>query len=82
MTKALAKELAPGVQVNAVAPEPVLLPPDFSDEDKQKVVEATLVKRIGSPADVVNAVLFLLEGSDFITGHTLVVDGGRLIAGA
>jgi NAD(P)-dependent dehydrogenase (short-subunit alcohol dehydrogenase family) len=81
LTKALAKELAPAVQVNAVAPGPVLLPPDFSEEDKQKVVEATLVKRIGSPSDVVNAVLFLLEGSDFITGHTLVVDGGRLIAG-
>jgi NAD(P)-dependent dehydrogenase (short-subunit alcohol dehydrogenase family) len=81
LTKALAKELAPGVQVNAVAPGPVLLPPDFSEADTQKVVDATLVKRIGSPADVVNAVLFLVEGGDFITGHTLVVDGGRLIAG-
>jgi pteridine reductase len=45
------------------------------------VVEATIVKRIGSPRDIVNSVLFLIEGSDFITGHTLLVDGGRLIAG-
>jgi pteridine reductase len=82
LTKALAKELAPRVQVNAVAPGPVLLPPDFSETAKRKIIETTVVKRIGSPADIVNAVLFLLEGSDFITGHTLVVDGGRLIAGA
>ena len=81
LTQALAKELAPRVQVNAIAPGPVLLPKDFSAADKRKVIEATLVKRIGDPADVVNAVLFLLEGSDFVTGHTLVVDGGRLIAG-
>jgi len=45
------------------------------------VINATIVKRMGSPQDIVNSVLFLIEGSDFITGHTLMVDGGRLIAG-
>ncbi len=80
LTKALAKELAPGVQVNAIAPGPVLLPADFPKAERRKVIEATLVKRLGSPQDIVNSVLFLLEGSDFITGHVLVVDGGRLIA--
>ncbi len=79
LTKALAKELAPRVQVNAVAPGPVLWPEGFSAAEKKKVVNSTLVKRIGSPQDVANAVLFLLEGSDFITGHVLVVDGGRLL---
>lgn len=82
LTKALAKELAPNVQVNAIAPGPVLLPADFTTGEKRKVRDATLVKRLGSPQDIVNSVLFLIEGSDFITGHTLVVDGGRLIAGA
>jgi len=81
LTKSLAKALGPKIQVNAIAPGPVLLPPDFSEREKRKVVEATLVKRLGSPEDIVNSVVFLIEGSDFITGHTLVVDGGRLIAG-
>jgi pteridine reductase len=79
LTKALAKELAPGVQVNAIAPGPVLLPEDFPAAERRKVINATLVKRLGSPQDIVNAVLFLIEGSDFVTGHVLVVDGGRLL---
>lgn len=81
LTRSLAKALGPKIQVNAIAPGPVLLPPDFSAKERREVIKATLVKRIGSPQDIVNAVIFLIEGSDFITGHTLVVDGGRLIAG-
>jgi pteridine reductase len=81
LTKSLAKALGPKVQVNAIAPGPVLLPPDFTEKETRQVIEATLVKRLGSPQDIVNSVLFLIEGGDFITGHTLVVDGGRLIAG-
>jgi pteridine reductase len=79
LTKALAKELAPKIQVNAIAPGPVLLPADFPETERRKVIDSTLVKRLGSPQDIVNSVLFLIEGSDFITGHVLVVDGGRLI---
>ena len=82
LTKSLAKALAPRVQVNAIAPGPILLPPDFTEEETQAVIDATVVKRLGSPKDIVNSVLFLIEGSDFITGHTLMVDGGRLIAGS
>jgi NAD(P)-dependent dehydrogenase (short-subunit alcohol dehydrogenase family) len=81
LTKSLAKALGPKVQVNAIAPGPILLPPDLTEAEKQEVIDATVVKRIGSPQDIVNSVLFLIEGSDFITGHTLMVDGGRLIAG-
>jgi len=81
LTKSLAKALGPNVQVNAIAPGPVLLPPDFTEEEKRAVIDATVVKRLGSPQDIVNSVLFLIEGSDFVTGHTLLVDGGRLIAG-
>src|SRR5207249_2590329 len=81
LTKSLAKALGPKVQVNAIAPGPVLLPADFTEAERRKVIDATIVKRIGAPHDIVNSVLFLIEGSDFITGHTLVVDGGRLIAG-
>jgi len=81
LTKSLAKALGPNVQVNAIAPGPILLPSDMTEAEKQDVIDATVVKRIGSPQDIVNSVLFLIEGSDFITGHTLLVDGGRLIAG-
>jgi pteridine reductase len=80
LTKALALELAPDVQVNAVAPGPVMLPDDMSAQERAAVVAATPLRRIGSPDDIANAVLFLLEGSDFITGAVLPVDGGRLIA--
>ncbi|MBI3327968.1 MAG: SDR family oxidoreductase [Nitrospinae bacterium] len=80
LTKGLAKTLAPTIQVNAVAPGPVMLPEDFTERERDAVIRATPLKRIGSPADIAQAVIFLVEGSDFITGTTLVVDGGRLIA--
>ncbi len=80
LNTALAKALAPEVQVNAVLPGPVLLPENFSPKARKAVIEATLLKRLGSPEDVAQAVLFLLEGSDFITGAAVTVDGGRLIA--
>lgn len=80
MTKAMAKELAPGIRVNAVAPGPVMLPEDMSEEVVDHVREATLVKRLGSAADVASAVVYLVDMTDFVTGHVLVVDGGRLIA--
>jgi pteridine reductase len=80
LTTALAKTLAPHIQVNAVAPGPVLLPEDFSESLRGAIVQATPLKRIGTPEDVAQTVLFLVEGSDFITGAIIPVDGGRLIA--
>ncbi len=80
LTKALAKTLAPNIQVNAIAPGPVMLPEDFSDSQREAVVRATPLKRIGTPSDVAQTVVFLVEGSDFITGAIIPVDGGRLIA--
>ncbi|MEJ2151666.1 MAG: SDR family oxidoreductase [Gemmatimonadota bacterium] len=79
MTKAMAKELAPDIAVNAIAPGPVMLPPDFSDEDANKIVDDTLLKRLGSPQDIAQSVVYLVAMTDFITGHVMVVDGGRLI---
>ena len=79
LTKGLAKALAPEVQVNAVAPGSVLLPEEYGDKEREAIVRATPLKRIGDPADVANTVLFLVEGSDFITGQVVVVDGGRSI---
>ena len=80
LTRGLARTLAPRIAVNAIAPGPVLLPEDFDDEEKATIIRRTPLGRIGTPDDIVNAVLFLIEGTDFMTGATLVIDGGRLIA--
>jgi pteridine reductase len=77
-TELLAKSLAPKVRVNAVAPGAVLLPVGWDDEARRKIVASTPLGRLGTPDDVVRAVLFLLE-NDYVTGTTLVVDGGRLL---
>ena len=78
-TRQLAIELAPNVKVNAISPGPVLPPPDYTDEQAARVARGTLLKRWGTPKDVVDAVLFLLE-SEYITGEVITVDGGEQIA--
>jgi len=80
VTKGLAKALAPHIQVNAVASGTVLLADDASSEFREKIENGTLLKRIGSPQDIVNTVLFLLTGSDYVTGSVIPVDGGKLLA--
>jgi pteridine reductase len=77
LTQALAKEFAPEVQVNAVAPGPVLLPDGFGQEERERVLRRVPLRRMGSPEDVANAVLFLVEGTDFATGSVVAVDGGQ-----
>lgn len=78
LTKALARDFAPSVRANAVAPGPVLLPADFSEEEKAAIIKKTPLGRIGTPSDVANSVVFLVE-NDFINGIVLTVDGGRSI---
>jgi pteridine reductase len=80
LTRALAKALAPEIQVNCVALGPVLAPEEYGADEIAKMVAGTLVKKMGSPKDVAAAVLFLCEGTDFATGSTLLLDGGRLLA--
>lgn len=79
MTQGLAKALAPEVQVNAVVPGTVLLAEEYSEQERESIIRRTPLKRIGDPADIAQTVLFLIEGSDFITGQVVVVDGGRSI---
>jgi pteridine reductase len=78
LTQALAKELAPAVRVNAVAPGPVLFPDDFDPAVRQREIERTLLKRAGHPQNIADAALFLIR-NDYITGAVLPVDGGRLL---
>jgi len=80
LTKALAKALAPAVQVNAVSPGPVLPPEDLTPSEREAIVRATPLRRFGTPEDVARCVRFLVEEADFTTGAVYLVDGGRLIA--
>ena len=80
LTKSLAKELAPAIQVNAIAPGPMLPPPSMGRKERERVIQRVPLKRWGSPQDIANTVLFLIEGTDFMTGSTIFVDGGQLIA--
>jgi pteridine reductase len=79
LTKVLARSLAPEVTVNAIAPGAVLVPEDYDAEERRRLAGATPLRRLGSPQDVVAALLYLLEGGDFVTGEVLAVDGGRLL---
>ncbi len=76
LTKVAARAFAPEVRVNAVAPGPVLKPDEMSDARWQELGGRLPVQRCGNASDVARAVIFLLE-NDFITGETLVVDGGN-----
>jgi len=79
LTKALARELAPEVRVNAVAPGPVLWPEGTDTKFQERILARTPLKRGGSPLDVARAVLFFATDAPYVTGQILAVDGGRSI---
>ena len=79
LTKNLAFELAPQVRVNSISPGPVLLPEHYTPLQRQRTEERTLLKRLGSPEDIVAAAHFIIE-NDYLTGIDLKVDGGRSLA--
>lgn len=76
LTKAMAKALAPEVQVTCVAPGVVLPPDDLEEETLQRMRRSIPLRRFGTPQDVSRTVLFLAACGDFITGSTIFVDGG------
>jgi pteridine reductase len=77
LTRTLAKELAPEVRVNAIAPGTITMPGDPPQWEADFVRLAPL-HRTGTTDDIVSA-LFYLAGAKFVTGHVLVVDGGRTL---
>lgn len=82
LTKSLAKELAPFVRVNGVAPGAILWPENdtaLSDTTKQCIIEKTALKKSGSPANIADTVAFLLQKDSYITGQVITVDGGRTL---
>jgi pteridine reductase len=80
LTRALALELAPLVRVNAVAPGAIEWPENvehFPRAEQQAIIDHTLLKRVGSPADIARTVKFLVFDAPYITGQVINVDGGR-----
>jgi pteridine reductase len=79
LTKVLARSLAPEVTVNAIAPGAVLVPADYDAAERARLADSTPLGRLGTADDAVQALLYLLERADFVTGDVIVVDGGRLL---
>ena len=82
LTRSLARELAPDVRVNAVAPGPILWPDEevFDELARQRIISHTPLRREGTPDDVAKAVHYLLAEAPYVTGETINVDGGRHVA--
>ncbi|MGO9056444.1 MAG: SDR family NAD(P)-dependent oxidoreductase [Candidatus Binataceae bacterium] len=76
LTESLALDLAPEILVNAVAPGPILAPPDITPDENDQVLRATPLARWGGAEEIAKTVLFLIE-TDFVTGECIRVDGGR-----
>src|SRR5438445_567157 len=81
LTRSLARELAPEVRVNGVAPGAIIWPEDGSWDDltRQRIVSHTLLRRTGDPDDVARAVYYLIAEAPYVTGEIIAVDGGRSI---
>jgi pteridine reductase len=81
LTRSLAKELGPEIRVNGISPGPVLWPEGQGDtKQRDKIIERTILKRMGEPADIAQTALFFAAHAPFITGQVLAVDGGRSVA--
>jgi len=81
LTRSLARELAPEVRVNGVAPGAIVWPEDGSWDDltRQRIVSHTLLRRTGEPDDIARAVYYLIADAPYVTGQIIAVDGGRSI---
>ena len=82
LTHALARDLAPEIRVNAVAPGPIEWPDDgqITPEERERILEHVPLKREGGTAQIAEAVKYLVCDANFVTGQTINVDGGRSIA--
>ena len=81
LTKSMARELAPEIRVNGIAPGAIMWPEEQHYEGMhQEIISRTALKREGRPKDIAEAVLFLIQHADYITGQIIAVDGGRTLS--
>jgi len=81
MTKSLAKELAPNIRVNGIAPGAILWPDNNMTEAEKEKIRATIpMKKSGTPDDIARTIQFLVEDAPYITGQVIAVDGGRSLS--
>jgi pteridine reductase len=81
LTRSLARELAPDVRVNGIAPGPVMVPADIDAALEAEIIDKTLLKRAGEPEDIGKAALYFATLAPYVTGQILAVDGGRSQSG-
>lgn len=79
LTKSLAQELAPEIRVNGISPGAILWPKDKSSTEQENILSQIPLNRTGEPSDIANAVHFLIEKADYMTGQILNIDGGRTL---
>ena len=81
LTQALAKELAPDIRVNAIAPGAILEPPntEWTTEQKNTIINSVPLERMGSEKDIADAAIFLSE-AEYVTGQILNIDGGKSLS--
>lgn len=81
LTKILAKELAPEIRVNAVAPGAILWPEqgEMNEQQQQEIEAKVALQRVGSPEDIAQAIAFLMSNAAYVTGQVISVDGGRTL---
>jgi len=80
MTKVLAKELAPSIRVNGIAPGAILWPDkSCSEQDKNDILQRIALGRCGEPLDIAKAIGYLIHDADYMTGQILTIDGGRTL---
>jgi pteridine reductase len=80
LTRSLAKDLAPEIRVNGVAPGAILWPEDdMSEATKQSILRQVPLERAGEPDDIAGCVLYLVRDAAYVTGQIIAVDGGRSV---
>ena len=80
LTRSLAKDLAPEIRVNGIAPGAILWPEDdMSDATKQSIIDQVPLARPGQPEDIAGCVLYLVRDASYVTGQIIAVDGGRSV---
>ena len=79
LTKCLALSLSPNIQVNSVAPGTISFPDDMKEQAKENIIKRIPLKRLGKYDDIVKTVIFLCKDSSYITGQTILVDGGLVL---